>query len=92
ASRDRFRRWAQGRRGWRMEHFYREMRREHGLLMDGDEPAGGHWNFDAENRKRLPTGMVLPRRRRFPPDAVTAAVVALVEDRFPSHFGTTEGF
>lgn len=92
ASRDRFRRWAQGRRGWRMEHFYREMRREHGLLMDGDEPVGGRWNFDAENRKRLPAGMFLPRRRRFPPDTVTAAVIALVEDRFPSRFGTTGDF
>eukprot|EP01037_Dinobryon_pediforme_P019867 gene19866-20370_t len=41
ASRARFSAWAKGRRGWRMEHFYREMRRKHGVLMDGDQPAGG---------------------------------------------------
>ncbi len=40
ASRSRFARWAQGRRTWRMEHFYREMRREHAILMEGDQPAG----------------------------------------------------
>jgi deoxyribodipyrimidine photolyase-related protein len=56
---------APGRRGGsilRMEFFYREMRRETGLLMEGDEPAGGQWNFDAENRAALPKG--LARRRR----------------------------
>lgn len=37
----------------RMETFYRRMRREHRVLMDGDQPAGGRWNFDRENRQRL---------------------------------------
>ncbi len=39
------------RKQWLMEHFYRHMRRRHGVLMNGDQPAGGRWNFDAENRK-----------------------------------------
>ena len=34
-----------------MEHFYRHMRRSHGVLMDGDQPCGERWNFDHENRK-----------------------------------------
>ena len=38
-----------------MEPFYRHMRRKHHLLMDGDEPVGGKWNFDIENRKKLPS-------------------------------------
>jgi deoxyribodipyrimidine photolyase-related protein len=92
ASRARFAAWARGRRGWRMEHFYREMRREHGLLMDGDQPAGGAWNFDAENRKALPKGARPPARRRFAPDAVTREVMALVEARFADHFGALETF
>lgn len=37
----------------RMEHFYRNMRRRLDILMDGDNPVGGQWNFDAENRKKL---------------------------------------
>jgi deoxyribodipyrimidine photolyase-related protein len=41
ASRARFRAWAAGRRVWRMEHFYREMRRAHDVLMQGDAPLGG---------------------------------------------------
>lgn len=91
-SRAEFARWAEGRRSFRMEHFYREMRRKTGLLMDGDAPVGGQWNFDAENRKALPKGMQPPDRRRFAPDRVTAEVLELVAARFPDNFGTLAGF
>jgi deoxyribodipyrimidine photolyase-related protein len=91
-SRARFAAWSRGRRTWRMEHFYREMRREHGVLMNGDQPAGGLWNYDAANRKRLPAGAVLPARKRFSPDVVTSEVMALVEARFGSHFGSLDEF
>ncbi len=43
-----------GRRRLLLEDFYRDARRRHGILMDGAEPAGGHWNFDAENREPPP--------------------------------------
>jgi len=92
ASRARFAAWARGRRGWRMEHFYRDMRREHGLLMQNGEPAGGEWNYDQANRKRLPARTAPPARRRFPPDAITREVMSLVEQRFPDHVGGLEAF
>ena len=60
ASRARFAAWARGRRSWRMEHFYREMRREHGILMEGAQLAGGVWNYDPANRKRLPARTIPP--------------------------------
>lgn len=37
-----------------MEHFYRHMRKEHNILMQGTEPEGGQWNYDQDNRKKLP--------------------------------------
>ncbi|MFI5938591.1 cryptochrome/photolyase family protein [Actinoplanes sp. NPDC051494] len=48
--------WAGGRRGLKMEDFYRDARRRHGILMDGAEPAGGTWNLDADNREPPPRG------------------------------------
>jgi deoxyribodipyrimidine photolyase-related protein len=36
-----------------MEHFYRKMRKRFNILMDGDKPLGGQWNFDANNRVAL---------------------------------------
>ncbi|TGD74861.1 cryptochrome/photolyase family protein [Mangrovimicrobium sediminis] len=37
----------------RMEGFYRKLRRRFRYLMDGEEPVGGRWNYDSENRESL---------------------------------------
>jgi deoxyribodipyrimidine photolyase-related protein len=92
---DRFRTHAQGRKQLRLEYWYRELRREHGVLLDATGgPEGGEWNYDAENRgsfgKQGPG--LLPPPRAFPPDAVTREVVALVEERFADHPGRLEAF
>jgi deoxyribodipyrimidine photolyase-related protein len=87
-----FRAWAAGKRSLRMEFFYREMRRRTGLLMDGDAPLEGRWNFDAENRKRLPAKVQVPTPRGFAPDAITREVIGLVQARFSDHFGVLDGF
>ncbi len=92
ATRGDFARWAEGRASLRMEFFYREMRRATGLLMDGDDPEGGRWNFDAENRKPLPKGAATPPRKTFAPDAVTQEVLDLVAARFPDHIGDLDTF
>ncbi len=92
ASRDRFRQWAGDRRQLRMEFFYRELRIENHILMDGAAPVGGKWNYDPENRKSLPATAPTPTRRRFPPDAITREVMALVATRFPKGFGDIETF
>lgn len=91
-SRTRFATWAQGRKQLRMEYFYREMRRSTGWLMQGNEPVGGQWNYDVQNRKALPKNVAVPPRRRFEPDAITREVSELVAARFGDHFGTLEGF
>ncbi len=87
-----FARWAEGRRGFRMEHFYRLMRERTGLLMQDGEPLGGRWNFDTENRKPLPRDLAPPERLRFAPDDATRDVMALVAIRFQTHFGDLDGF
>lgn len=83
--------WAAGRKQLRMEWFYREMRRKTGLLMEGDQPAGGQWNFDHDNRKAAKADLLRPRPRDFAPDAVVEDVLDLVEARF-SHFGRLRPF
>ncbi|MGE6697316.1 cryptochrome/photolyase family protein [Hyphomonas sp. NPDC076900] len=85
-----FNAWAKGRKQLRMEYFYREVRRKTGLLMDGDQPQDGQWNYDSENRKRLPRSMATPPRFLPEADALTRDVMALVAERFPDHFGDLE--
>ncbi|WP_043830111.1 cryptochrome/photolyase family protein [Muricoccus aerilatus] len=88
-----FRRWSAGQRQPRMEFFYRAMRASHGVLMEGDgSPVGGAWNFDRENRAPLRRLPPVPARPVVPPDGITQEVMALVERRFPDHFGALEGF
>ncbi len=76
--RDEFAAWAGDRPTTRMEDFYRWQRRRLGYLMDGDEPAGGRWNFDHDNRERPPGD---PDDGSFrPEEAVVASALDAVDD------------
>ncbi len=86
-SRSEFADWAQGRKDLVMEFFYRQMRRKTGLLMEGDQPVGGRWNFDSENRKPARPDMFRPQRRAIDKDAITREVIDVVDRLFPDNFG-----
>jgi len=88
-----FRDWAEGRKHLTMEHFYREMRRKTGLLMNEDgKPTGGDWNFDKDNREPPKGDMDPPPVPKFSPDTMTTEVIELVRDRFADHFGNLDSF
>ena len=89
---DEFASWAEGRKQLRMEYFYRELRRKTGILMSENEPIGGQWNYDAENRGRAPDDLEVPKHTSFAPDDITNEVLHLVENRFGAHFGTLRPF
>jgi deoxyribodipyrimidine photolyase-related protein len=89
---DDFRLWAEGRKQLRMEYFYRDMRRKTGLLMNGDEPEGGEWNYDSENRKPARGDLLMPEPVQFAPDDITQDVLKMVASRFADHIGTLEPF
>jgi deoxyribodipyrimidine photolyase-related protein len=92
SSREGFAAWADGRKQLRMEYFYREMRRKTGLLMEGDKPVGGKWNYDAENRKPAAGDLFMPKPLRTNPDEITRQVLDLVSREFADHFGDLEPF
>ncbi len=91
---DEFAQWAAGRRTHRLEHFYRWLRARTGVLMAGQTPRGGRWNFDADNRAafgKVGPGL-LPAPADFAPDAVTRGALADVETHYPDHPGSLERF
>jgi deoxyribodipyrimidine photolyase-related protein len=92
ASKTFFHRWANNRKQLRMEYFYREMRKQHGVLMSGDQPVGGKWNYDADNRKKPNAELAIPTPYRVSPDQITQTVMALVDQHFADHFGESESF
>ena len=76
--------WAGDRTRLRMEDFYRWQRRRLGVLMDGDEPVGGRWNFDHDNREPPPDdGRRWPEPSPFALDDIDQAVL----DRLPDTWG-----
>lgn len=89
-----FAEWAGTRDKLRLEYFYRWQRKRHDVLMAGDEPLGGQWNFDADNRQafgRHGPGL-LPPPLRFAPDALTRSAIADVARHFPMHPGSLDSF
>jgi deoxyribodipyrimidine photolyase-related protein len=83
-----------GRKQLRLEYWYRELRQKHGILMDGDGPAGGRWNFDADNRESFGKAgpQHVPPPTRFVPDAITRDVMASVDTHFADHPGKLATF
>lgn len=91
-SREEFSDWADGRKRFLMEDFYRLMRKRTGLLMNGDKPSGGRWNLDKDNRKPANQNLSPPEPARAEPDRITADVIKLVSERFEDGFGDIEPF
>jgi len=86
---------AEGRKSLRMEFFYRELRKRFDVLMEANgKPVGGDWNFDKANRGSF--GKSGPENPGAGPahraDAVTQAVIDLVNARFAAHPGSLERF
>jgi deoxyribodipyrimidine photolyase-related protein len=89
-----FRKWAGKSVSLRMEYFYRTMRKQYKVLMDGDEPVGGQWNFDADNRKSFGKAgpQNIPETIAYQPDAITQDVIKLVNSHFAAHPGSLDDF
>ena len=92
ASGEDFRRWAESRKQLRMEYFYRDMRKRYGLLLDGVEPCGGKWNYDADNRSGWRNQVDIPDRPDVTPDALTTSVIDEVSRLFPDNPGDLSQF
>lgn len=82
--------WASGRKALTMEYFYREMRKQHGILMDGSKPEGGAWNFDKENRKSFKGAPGAPPPPTFEPGDAGRSVIEDIRRHLPDLPGTIE--
>ncbi|TVQ25297.1 MAG: cryptochrome/photolyase family protein [Spirochaetaceae bacterium] len=93
-SRGEFADHARGRKTLRMEYFYREMRKKHGVLMDGGKPVGGSWNYDSDNRSSFPkSGPPEPiPRPEHRSDRITSEVTKAVAEHLPDLPGRIDRF
>lgn len=76
-----------------LNRFYIQQRKRFGILLQSDgEPVGGNWNYDADNRKKLPKDHSTPKIT-FPKwTQHTRDLAPWVQKSFPSHPGSAENF
>lgn len=72
---------------WRMDAFYRHVRRQTGVLMDNGSPIGGRFSFDVENRRPWRGSPPAPSAPSYDVDEITSEVVDLVASQFADHPG-----
>ena len=89
---EQFRHWASRYQTLRMEYFYREMRKQTGYLMQGQQPFGEQWNYDSANRKAWAGNPPLPAPLHFEHDQIDLDVLELVEREFSRHSGSLDNF
>lgn len=75
-----------------MATFYQKQRKRLNILMDGDQPVGGKWSFDAENRKRIPAGLKIPKNYVPAQNNFVKEAISYVEKKFPTNYGDTKSF
>lgn len=75
---------------WRMDAFYRQVRRRTGVLMDGGRPRGGKFSFDTENRQRWRGTPPAPEPPKFAVDPITREVCDLIERDYRDHPGALQ--
>tara|TARA_R110001632_G_scaffold63318_2_gene151411 strand:- start:67257 stop:68789 length:1533 start_codon:yes stop_codon:yes gene_type:complete len=64
-SRTELKEFFEGKKQYLMENFYRNMRKKHHLLMEGNQPEGGEWNYDKSNRKKWKQDTLIPPHQIF---------------------------
>ncbi len=75
--------YGEGRKSLFMAEFYKRVRRSREILLDGEEPVGGSWSFDTENRRKLPRGIKLPKPREYRNNPELEEARRWQEDLFP---------
>ena len=75
-----------------MATFYKKQRQRMDILMDGNEPEGGQWSFDEENRKKLPRGHKVPDLPEISSSSYVQEAISYVEKTFDHTVGESVGF
>jgi len=71
-----------------MESFYRMMRKKHDVLMVGDQPLDGKWNFDHNNRNQYKNEVPIPFPLEFQKNVTE--LIAEIESQNIETFGSID--
>ncbi len=72
---------------YRMDAFYRVVRRETGLLMASGKPVGGKYSLDAQNRLPWKGAPPAPMPPTFSRDPIKEEVIQIIREQYAHHPG-----
>lgn len=75
-----------------MASFYMAQRKRMNILMQGGKPVGGKWSFDAENRKKMPSSVLIPPLPKIKESEEVVEAKKWVEKNFKNNLGSAENF
>jgi deoxyribodipyrimidine photolyase-related protein len=81
--------WASSQKSYLMENFYRKQRVRLNVLMEGDAPIGGQWNYDKDNRLPPPKNYTWPPYLEHQRDAIDLEVAAELKIEATTLWATT---
>jgi deoxyribodipyrimidine photolyase-related protein len=91
-SRELNQRYRSGKKRWFMADFYKWQRQRMNILMDGEEPRGGQWSYDEDNRKKVPKKRLseIPVILSLDRDQIDKEAKTYVDQHFPDHPGNLD--
>ena len=76
---------------FRLSNFYKYVRKKFRILVDDkNEPTGGKWSFDEENRKKIPNNIIVPQLRKEKKSKHHQDIIELIEKDFAGHNGSLD--
>ena len=88
-----FAEWSKDKKSLVQEYYYRWLRKKYSLLMEGNKPLGGKWNYDKDNQKSISKLKNPPQPRpNLKSDELTISTMVDVENCFPDSMGNLENF
>lgn len=81
-----------GKKRWYMADYYKWQRKRLDILMDGEEPVGGQWSFDGDNRKKIPKNQLdsIPPILHLSRDEIDEEAKTYVQSHFSEHYGNVD--
>ena len=79
---------------FQLSNFYKTLRVKHKVLVDSNnQPLKGKWNFDTENRKKIPKNLELPINKKFTYDRRSLEKYkSLIERKYKNNPGFLTNF
>ena len=89
-SRENFKNYSKNKNSLSHANFYKNIRKKLNILLDeNQQPLGGKWSFDEDNRKKIPKNIQLPEKFKISKSKYIKEIKDFIYENFSEHPGET---